>query len=137
MSQWNKDNFNYACKNFFASFAEFVALHYALSTRTDTKYWRDINKKSFYDKRKVVELEKNIECFMSWPYLGDAFSSKGGAHYIATGMNYGGYDVMYKKMPEDVKRSLEIRKNNIKQWDNLCKTKTSLLSFLKKYIYTN
>ena len=52
--------------NFFASFAEFVAFHYALSNRTDTKYWKDINKKSFLIKRRIdTELKSNVECFMS------------------------------------------------------------------------
>ena len=137
MSQWNKDNFNHSCINFFASFAEFVAFHYALSNRTDTKYWKDINKKSFFNKRRIdTELKSNVECFMS-SKPEDSFGSRAGTHYIATGMNYGGYDVVHEKMPEDVKRALEMRKNNIKHWDNVCKTKTSLLSFLKKYIYTN
>ena len=47
ISRWDQDGYNAGIRKFFQEFAEFVALHYALSTRTDTEYWRDISKKSF------------------------------------------------------------------------------------------
>ncbi len=37
VSQWDRDNHNFTCRKKFQSFAEFVALHYALSHRDDTK----------------------------------------------------------------------------------------------------
>ena len=40
ISQWDRDNFNYQCKHLFREFAEFVGLHYALSHRNDTEYWK-------------------------------------------------------------------------------------------------
>ena len=51
ISQWDRDNFNVQCKRFFDGFTEFVAMHYALSHRDDTKYWKDVSNKSFYDNR--------------------------------------------------------------------------------------
>jgi len=40
VNQYDKDSFNTACKNAFYNFASFVALHYALSQRKDTPYWK-------------------------------------------------------------------------------------------------
>ena len=41
VSQFDKDAFNEKCKGNFRAFAEFVALHYALSIRQDTPYWKN------------------------------------------------------------------------------------------------
>ena len=40
VTQYEKDAFSFACKHAFYVFAEFVAMHYALSQRTDTPYWK-------------------------------------------------------------------------------------------------
>jgi tryptophan halogenase len=39
-SQFDRDSYNYQAKHLFRNFAEFVALHYALSHRNDTEYWK-------------------------------------------------------------------------------------------------
>ena len=45
VSQWDKDNYTYGCRQIFQNFAEFVASHYALSHRDDTEYWKvNLNK---------------------------------------------------------------------------------------------
>lgn len=35
-----RDSFNYKCKSVFSQFADFVELHYTMSRRDDTDYWR-------------------------------------------------------------------------------------------------
>ena len=40
VSQWDKDNFTTLCKTSYYTFMEFVAMHYALSHRQDTPYWK-------------------------------------------------------------------------------------------------
>ena len=47
ISQFDKDTFNFTATTNFKNFAEFVALHYALSHRDDTPYWRDAKNKSY------------------------------------------------------------------------------------------
>ena len=47
ISQFTRDNFNFAAGKLTKGFAEFVALHYALSSRTDTKYWKDIQERTY------------------------------------------------------------------------------------------
>ena len=39
VKQWDIDVYNASCLQIFRNFAEFVALHYALSIRNDTNYW--------------------------------------------------------------------------------------------------
>lgn len=90
VSQIDRDGYNMSVRGMFNSFAEFVASHYALSARDDTKYWKDISKKQF----KV-----DIENLRVEPYTGiydmlqrrmflDRFESSSGLHCIATGLNY-------------------------------------------------
>ena len=53
LSEFAKQHFNVACRRMYNGFAEFVALHYALSDRTDTEYWRDIQKKDIIILKNV------------------------------------------------------------------------------------
>ena len=47
VSRFDRDAFNYKCKAMFRSFAEFVAMHFALTQRDDTQYWRDIQEREY------------------------------------------------------------------------------------------
>ena len=82
VTQWDKDNFTFSCKTMFRNFAEFVALHYALSNRNETKYWQDINNKDWlkYGFKQAIN-RRNFDFS-----LYDNFN--GGLHAIATGMHW-------------------------------------------------
>jgi tryptophan halogenase len=47
ITQWDRDAYNYACRNTFHDWAEFVSMHYALSERDDTPYWKDVTNKNY------------------------------------------------------------------------------------------
>jgi flavin-dependent dehydrogenase len=47
-STWDVDAYNTAVFRLFNEFAEFVALHYALTKREDTKYWRAVGIEATY-----------------------------------------------------------------------------------------
>jgi len=131
ITQWDRDNFNVSSKLFFDEFAEFVAMHYALSKRNDTPYWRDISNKSFYTNRLVdTGLKATLNCHMDNL---DFFRSDAGTHYISTGMNYHG--ITRKKISTQFKHIFQARKNEVKKWNNKCKVKKSLLNFLKENIH--
>ena len=133
ISQWNRDNFNYSCKFFFDDFVEFVALHYALSNRTDTPYWKEINDKSFYENRLLeTHLVSDIDCYMDQRIY---FRSDGGIHFIGAGMNYIGIRIGHKKIPDNIKKMLQEREKELKNYNNICKNKSSLLEFLKNNIH--
>ncbi|HAW80361.1 MAG TPA: hypothetical protein DCX27_12020 [Balneola sp.] len=58
ISQWDKDVFNADCNQKFDTFAQFVSLHYALSHRDDTKYWRDVTTRKY--SKEVEELKLSM-----------------------------------------------------------------------------
>lgn len=47
INQFDRDMYNVSVRNLFDNFAKFVALHYALSHRDDTKYWQDLQNRDF------------------------------------------------------------------------------------------
>lgn len=141
--QWDKDVYNGTVRALFNDLAEFVALHYALSMRTDTKYWQTISKKTF--DNKVVELIPSL----SVGFI-DAASRKmliyehnpaGGMHCIATGMNYfpidsnvikswklyhkGDYELWTKEFNED-------RDILVEKWSVNADNSPSLYQYLKE-----
>jgi tryptophan halogenase len=90
ITQWDRDAYNSVTKKQYLAFKEFVAQHYALSNRTDTKYWKDITEKVF--QPQILKLQPS-------PILGfddlaevqlrlQRHDNVGGVHCIATGLNY-------------------------------------------------
>lgn len=85
-TQWDIDLYNLATYKLFNEFAEFVALHYALSARRDTEYWQKISKTSFMSLSKTTPsmfaatIDARTRTFMS--------PERGGATWIMSGMNH-------------------------------------------------
>jgi tryptophan halogenase len=133
ISQWDRDNFNLACKTFFDNFTEFVSMHYALSHRDDTKYWRDVSNKSFYNNRLTDKgIKADIETKMNkYDYL----ISNSGHHCVGVGLRYFGYDVITNELTENDIIRIKYREKLVREWDYLCKNKPSLLKFLKDNIH--
>jgi len=113
ISQFDRDIYNVEVKNIFDSFAKFVALHYALSHRDDTDYWRSIQKKSF------IGLDHDPHTFYlsktdNFYNFGNTFldkwtfphpeTSNGGITYIATGMNISMMNLSRSKHIESTQR---------------------------------
>lgn len=146
VSQWDKDNFTFQCKLSFRNFAEFVALHYALSHRTDTKYWQDNFNKNW--EEKLISLKPSlIEGFLlaslnrNYDYH---FPEAGGLHCISAGMNWSPTDLVSIKyldfkdtesLKQDWKPFIENLTNRKELWNFKVKDKTSLFEFLKQNIY--
>ena len=136
ISQWDKDNFNVECRRFFDEFTEFVSMHYALSHREDTKYWKEVSKKSFYDNRLTdLTIKSDILAKMS---TNEWLRSDSGHHCIGVGLRYFGYDVLNSKV-NDSERDLKIglREKEVNKWNIICKDKPKLLQFLKDNIHKN
>jgi len=133
ISQWDRDNFNVDCKNFFDGFVEFVSIHYALSHRDDTKYWKDISNKSFYDNRIN---EENIKSdILTKMRQGRWFINDSGHHCIGVGLRYFGYDVLKDNGTNDDKLQIGLREKEVNKWNIICKDKPKLLQFLKDNIH--
>lgn len=93
ISQFDRDMYNVSVRDLFDNFAKFVALHYALSHRDDTEYWRAINKKAFtgLDGDPYTPYKSRTDAFYNiiWRYMEEWGHPYGnaGIPYIATGMN--------------------------------------------------
>jgi flavin-dependent dehydrogenase len=142
ISQWDRDNFNYQCKHMFKEFSEFVALHYALSHRNDTDYWKNCNNKSW--EKSLINLEPVGLSGMNravWQKTYDfKFGSEGGLHCIAAGMHWAPTNevsiIKYGRFnKETLEKEFEGCINNLNERKELCeqlvKEKPSLFSVLK------
>ena len=142
-SQWDRDNFNYQCKHMFRQFSEFVALHYALSHRTDTPYWKHCFNKS-WDETLINLKPVGVIGFNNavWKRAYDfKFHNNTGLQCIAAGMHWAPTDK--QSLIKDGRLSEENFKNEfdscIKKLNNrkktceeMVRTKPSLLLALKK-----
>lgn len=91
VSQWDKDSYNLACMRKFNGFSQFVALHYALSHRDDTEYWRDIGKRNYDIKMQMVDnnyryidsfIDAALQKFENYEFDDSGYGA------IFTGMNF-------------------------------------------------
>jgi tryptophan halogenase len=136
ISQWDRDSFNIECKRFFDSFAEFVAMHYALSHREDTKYWKDISNKSFL--KNTIAQDKDFELNISAKMnSGLRYRNDSGIHCISTGMRYFGIDVLADNSNDHDKRQIYFRNDMVKEWNKDTKDKLKLIDYLKKNIHAS
>ena len=128
---------------FYKSFAEFVALHYALSIREDTKYWKDISEKSFSPAllKDTQLMEDDIQKMAMYKHIRHDMPIIG-ATYIAIGMNYFFYDEITQRYDQsgiNMERMKMIRdKFNArkKYWEESCKEAQSLYEYLKLNYYS-
>lgn len=145
VSQWDKDNYTFHCKTIYRTFVEFIALHYSLSQRTDTEYWKSNFNKTWcesllnYDVEWVSGMKKFAERVN---YSENAFD--GGAHCIAAGMHYSPTNLHkemhhYQKTEEEVinefcgiSDKLDKRKD---EWDNNVHKFDTFYEFMKNNIY--
>ena len=124
-SQYMKDMYNSATSLSFDEFADFVAVHYALTQREDTPYWRDNFNRSYdltgsgnFDKYGLTAFSRELYKFSSYNNLNRGF------HYIASGMNVSSYT----KINCD-SNTVDV---NALQWRSVVETLPSLYYFLMK-----
>jgi tryptophan halogenase len=145
ISQFDKDTFNYSCRNTFHNWAEFVSLHYAFSERDDSKYWKD-NMNRIYDKSIYDLLPTQHHGFrdiMIEKMYNFRFNEKAGINCIATGMNWLPMsDISLRYSNKEIKFNYEKYKESInlldsrkKTWDNIVKYSPNLYQYLKSEIY--
>ena len=132
-------SFNRQCKKFFNEFTDFVAMHFSLSNRNDTKYWKDISKRDWLKLSKSDGIGHSIDSFMSfWDFFKEIY----GIHCISTGMNYHGYSKLHiencrrwndtgsGQSISQIDYENSKRDNLVIKWDLIAKEQSSLLTFL-------
>ena len=148
-NQFDRDQFTAVCKTEFREAAEFVAMHFALSQRDDTEYWR-------HWTNKTVAPELINQTFTPYGagfskavfdvHRKSHFSLTDGIHCIATGMHWWPTDkpniiydqchgdIDFKASFEDCVRSLVSRKH---KWRESVKACSTPYMFLKENFYND
>jgi hypothetical protein len=124
ISQFDRDMYNVSVRDIFDGFAKFVVLHYALSHRDDSEYWRNIKSKAFLDKKTgdpFTQYTSRTDNFynMIWRYMeewGHTISNNGGITYISTGMRL--FMMNYHRVSDIEYRFNKNLKNEIDQIDD-------------------
>jgi len=143
VSQIDKDGYTYECRNIFKNFCEFVALHYALSHRDDTKYWRDVGSREytqdFYD---VSKTHNSAFLNTTSSRYNNFYCDNGGINCIATGLNFFATDANALDQydyNEQSKKDWLWAAHKLTQkrdlWVKLVKDEPYLYDYLKEKIY--
>ena len=146
ISQWDKDNYTMQCKREFYQFAEFVGLHYALSHRDDTEYWKNNLNKEWSNELIENKPNKYITGYFAAGIdrIDFKFNTIGGLHCIAAGMNWAPSDITtlgyHNYMSKDKVKEffnhfitrLDTKKSN---WNKIVENKSTVINFLKENIY--
>ena len=139
ISQWERQNFTYRCKYLFQKFAEFVALHYILSHRDDTEYWKHIQNKNY-----LCEEAGEMWNLAGARAFGHNFGDLGGIHSIASGMHYSPtelteeiWDSLKDKdmLAREWAAPIEYLNKRKNEWNNAATQSENTYDFLKTHIY--
>ena len=144
VSQLEIDAFNFSVENEIHKFRDFVSMHYSLSLRTDTQYWKHISQGMTFYPEKFTQMYSNLVGTMStnFNWLAD-FPP---ALFIAAGMGLRPQSTAEMVISKNIWgaskiEELEIIKNKYLAYrSNLLKTINLLPShhsFLKNTIYNN
>ena len=138
-------HFNLSCRRMFRGFAEFVAMHYALSDRVDTEYWRDIQKRNYPIEEKFVSDKSDFQLAFKNKMEDRYWHPVGGFPCIAMGMDWHQTTdeniqhaecessiEPYRKEYQKIATHLDNRRDKFK---DLVKDFPSLYDYLKKNIY--
>ena len=145
ITKWDKNNFNYACRNTFNNWVEFIAMHYALSERDDSKYWKDITDREFDKTLHELTSTQNHgyrEHITNKMYK-FRFNHNDGISCISTGYGYfplSQNTLKYTNNDNGIDYSIYLPSINAlndrcKYWNNTVKDSPSLYEFLKKEVY--
>jgi tryptophan halogenase len=151
ISQFDRDMYNVSVRTLFDNFSKFVALHYGLSHRDDTPYWKAINEKVFEDKYSGEPYTHNVtraDAFtdMINRYMENWFHpiGQGGITYIATGMNVRMMNLARimnmsyfakRDYYSDANSVSEIWENRKMRWNRNAENAPTLYQFLKDKFY--
>lgn len=141
ISQWDKDTFNYACGRFFKTWSEFVALHFTLSLRDDTDYWKHIKDNSIINESN----QESLSLVMYNKIFENRYIPTRGLHFILTGMNWNPIDldvIKYSNKQIDINNDvfntdINVLNQNRDNIFNQIKNGVSLQQFMINNIYYN
>jgi tryptophan halogenase len=146
VTQWDIDVYNASCLNIFRNFAEFVALHYALSIRNDTEYWRDNNRRTYSPGLPSLE-PQSFQGFYDLQHakmFTNQVPTHAGITRISVGMNYPildpitlkGYEIRDKVNHKEIfSESFKMFEKKKMFWNSLADYEPTLYKYLQTNIY--
>ena len=146
VSQLDRDTFNFHTRQLFQNFAEFVALHYALSHREDTPYWKANKNKEWGTEllNRISPLTEGISTAIIQKSFVFHFPSELGFHCIAAGMNWASTDIYnliyvgnftHNQVMAAGATSTALLNKKIQQWKELPYSHPTLYQYLNEEIY--
>lgn len=143
VTQWDIDSYNASTLQIFRNFSEFVALHYALSIRNDTEYWKD-NSRRIYSPGMDRQIPQSFHGFYDLNHR-KMFSGTtpldAGITRIAVGMNYPILDritIQYEQNRETEEynnryaESFEMFEKKKAYWERCAEQEPTLFEYLTK-----
>jgi tryptophan halogenase len=148
VTQWDRDVYNAACFGMWRNFAQFVALHYSLSIRDDTDYWKANANRVYSPGLPYLEPE-NAVGFMALMqekmFNHNTYSV--GITWVSVGMNYFMIEQSYidqELTGYDDPSELKVRTDLLIQeydrrrayWSEYVKDAPSLYQYLRDNVHT-
>ena len=87
VTHWDIDSYNYIVLKTFDGFAKFVSLHYLLSERDDTEYWKNARMMSVENRIDYHPSDSMMDLIQR-KFLSGTHDPHSGIHCIANGLNF-------------------------------------------------
>ena len=146
VTQWDRDVYNTAVNFLYKNFAHFVAMHYTLSNRFDTEYWKANSSRTY--SPDMIDLQPSISIgfnsLQNNKMFAETLDPAAGITYVSVGLNYPSLDMIGQKWHEhhedaDHKKLFQsvfdLLDQNKAQWAAAAVDAPSLYEYLKKHIY--
>ena len=146
ISQWDRDNYTFACKMAYRELADFVSLDYVLSHRDDTEYWKHYLNKEWENSLINLIPKYHVGFFVQANRRRKKFEYflEGGIPPLAAGMNYGPtdyptmryYNFFSEKEAYEQWNPHVIKLNEKKKrWNEIVSEAPNLYDFMKTHYY--
>lgn len=133
----DRDIFNYSVSKEIEYLKGFIEMHYAFSSRDDSKYWKYVTEDIEYPKNETTEYFKIIKQTVDTRNYA-SYNTGVGSSFILAGMGYSHYSPAFNKVTPIYEELIQ-RKNKFIQddeyYNSIIDTYPSTYEFLKEKIY--
>ena len=140
-TQFDRDLYNHALENKIDTYKNFLEMHYFLSSREDSQYWKFVTESIDYNSKQHKALLNTLIIDRNLSHI--IYDSNGnpcfaGVLFVAAGMNYSCYSKPFTLITQSKKSFdpvLSMFEEQIKELKKFTKPFLSSYKYLKKNIY--